>query len=389
MGFTRWQRRLIRMLSIAAIAALLAAAIAPAFRHDSPSAPHVNLAKALSGAAPGFARAQTVRSFSFPADQGPHPDFRTEWWYWTGNLEADGNRRFGYQYTLFRVGLTPGALAVTAGGSAWSTNQIYFAHLALSDPIDHRFIAVHDEVRGAVGLAGARADPLRVWIGDWQVSGWNPCHLQARHPGAEPFALDLMLSAGKPIVLEGDHGLSAKGGGGSSYYYSCTRMPTRGRITTPNGSFAVQGDSWMDREWSTTALSGAQVGWDWFALQLGDGRDLMLYRMRLAAGGADPASSGTVVAVDGAATHLTHAQFTIDAGGSWTSPHGDVYPAAWHVQVPSAGIDCQLTPVMSDQELDVGFRYWEGAVDISGTQSGRGYVELTGYDQRHLAASQP
>jgi len=389
MDFSRLPVRLLLVLMVAGILTLAGAALLPALRHPPASAARLSLAASLSGAAPGFARAETVRAFHFPADHGPHPDFRTEWWYWTGNLETATHRRFGYQYTLFRVGLTPGAVVTPPGGSAWSTNQVYFAHLALSDPADHRFIAVHDEVRGAVGLAGAQADPFRVWIGTWEVAGWNPCHLQARHAGADPFALDLLLAPGKPLVLEGDHGLSAKGGGGASYYYSCTRMPTTGRITTASGSFGVQGDSWMDREWSTTALSHNQVGWDWFALQLADGRDLMLYRMRLASGGFDPASSGTLVAADGTAIHLTQAQFTIHAGGAWTSPHGEVYPDTWQVQVPAAGIDCRLTPVMDDQELDVGFRYWEGAVDISGAPGGRGYVELTGYDQRRPAPAQP
>jgi predicted secreted hydrolase len=350
---------------------------------------HLDLTYALASDQAGFSHALKPRVFSFPADQGPHPQYRTEWWYWTGNLETDAHRRFGYQYTLFRVALAPQSPARTQRASAWASDQVYFAHLALSDPQEGVYHVVSDEVRGAVGLAGAQSDPFRVWIGGWQVMGWNPAHLQAASRVAQGFSLDLLLSPGKPVVLEGDHGLSEKGGGGASYYYSFTRMPTRGEVTVAGDRSAVHGESWMDREWSTTALSAQQSGWDWFSLQLDDGRDLMLYRMRLRGGGIDPASSGTLVAVDGSASHLSSSQFSIASTSTWESPLHDRYPSRWRVRVPAAGIDCEVVPIMPNQELDVGIRYWEGAVDVSGGSRGRGYVELTGYDQLHPLEAQP
>jgi predicted secreted hydrolase len=357
--------------------------------HPGATHGHLDIVSALSPEESGFSHAVGPREFTFPADQGPHPQYRTEWWYWTGNLETAEHRRFGYQYTLFRVALAPVAPSGSERTSAWASDQVYFAHLALSDPMRGTFHAVADQVRGAVGLAGAQADPFRVWIGGWEVSGWDPAHLRAASHEGQGFGIDLLLTPGKPVVLEGDHGLSEKGGGGASYYYSCTRMPTRGEIEVAGSRSAVHGESWMDREWSTTALSAAQSGWDWFSLQLADGRDLMLYRMRLRAGGIDPASSGTLVAADGSASHLSSTQFSIAATATWVSPLHDAYPSCWRVRVPGAGIDCEVTPIMPNQELDVGIRYWEGAVDVAGGSGGRGYVELTGYDQDRSQAAQP
>ncbi len=380
----RWARGLgagaLVFAALAAIGVVVARALAS--RSGQAPAPALSVASALAGGDdPRFAHADAPRAFAFPADHGPHERYRSEWWYWTGNLDADDGRRFGYQFTVFRIGLSA---QQPPRASAWATNEVYAAHLALSDARGHRFLFAHDQARGAVGLAGAAADPFQVWVGSWRAGGWSPLAIdaaaRATAPEAEtPFALALALGTGKPPVLEGDHGLSAKGGGGASYYYSLTRMPTSGTITIGGERFSVRGASWKDREWSTSALGPDEVGWDWFALQLDDGRELMAYRMRHADGSADPASSGTLVHADGTAEHLGWDRLAISSSARWASPRGGTYPARWHVVVKDAGIDLEVVPVLADQELDVGVRYWEGAVDVAGTGRGRGYVELTGY----------
>ncbi|HEX5758698.1 MAG TPA: lipocalin-like domain-containing protein, partial [Thermoanaerobaculia bacterium] len=331
------------------------------------------------------------RPFAFPADHGSHPAFRTEWWYFTGNLGAGGGRRFGYQLTFFRNALAPRA---PARASRWAARDLWLAHFAVTDGGGGRFHAFERFRRGALGLAGARPAPFRVWLDRWQAAG------PAANPAASPFplvlraaagevALDLRLARGKPPVLQGEGGLSRKGAapGHASYYYSLTRMPTAGTLRVAGRSFAVRGLSWMDREWSTSSLAAGQVGWDWFALQLADGRELMLYRLRLAGGGDDPASSGSLVAADGRKRHLARADFTVEELGQWASPAGGSYPARWRLRVPAARLDLEVRPLVADQEHRGTFRYWEGAVTATGASAGapiagRGYVELTGYTDK-------
>ena len=341
----------------------------------------------------GFARALAPRGFVFPADHGPHPGFRTEWWYFTGNLEAAGGRRFGYQLTFFRNALAPGAVA---RASRWGAREAWLAHFALTDVAGRRFHAFERFRRGALRLAGAETAPFRVWLDRWEASGamdstaaaaaWGPLTLRAAEGEV---ALDLRLARGKPPVLQGEAGLSRKGAapGQASYYYSLTRMPTTGRLRLAGEDLPVRGLSWMDREWSTSSLSPGQVGWDWFALQLADGRELMLYRMRLEDGGIDPASAGSLVAADGAKRHLARGDFAVAELARWRSPAGASYPARWRVRVPSAALDLEVRPLVADQEHRGVFRYWEGAVAVRGTAGGvpiggRGYVELTGYTDR-------
>jgi predicted secreted hydrolase len=335
------------------------------------------------GAAPGYARAVAPRAFAFPRDHGPHPEYRTEWWYFTGNLETPAGRRFGYQLTFFRSALAPVA---PRRPSAWATNQVYMAHFALTDAAGERFHHFERLGRGALGLAGARAEPFRVWLEDWTAAASaasQDLRLRAAEGGV---ALDVSLVQLKPVAAHGDRGLSRKSAeaGNASYYYSLTRLESRGTITLGSSAFPVRGLSWMDREWSTSALGPAQVGWDWFALQLDDGRDLMIYRLRLRDGSIDPFSSGTLVAADGAVQRLARDDVAIDVGGNWRSPRdGTRYPARWRLRVPKARLDLEIRPLLADQEVDLSFRYWEGAVTAraveGGGVQGRGYVELTGY----------
>lgn len=376
---TRWGWGIVALLAVSL--ALVGAWGWHTAVHAPPAVvPSLDVARTLSAQVdPAFQHADRPRAFVFPDDHGPHPRFRTEWWYWTGNLRDAEAHRFGYQLTIFRVALAPQPVAST---SAWATEQVYLAHAALTDVAAGRFRSQAQSERGAAGLAGAVATPFRVWVGRWQAAGWAPTRLHVEFStsaDAPAATLDLSLRAGGAPVLEGDGGWSHKGAGGSSYYYSLPRMPTTGTLTIGTSRHVVHGSSWMDREWSTSALSAAQSGWDWFALGFTDGRSLMLYRMRLKAGGTDPASAGTLILPDGTTRALTWDQIDLTPTGSWRSPRGGTYPAGWHLRVPSAGIDTRIQPVAADQELDVGVRYWEGAVDCSGPTTGEGYVELTGY----------
>jgi predicted secreted hydrolase len=343
-----------------------------------------------SGDASGFARALAPRAFSFPADLGPHPDFRTEWWYYTGNLESAAGRHFGFQLTFFRTALAPSTVGDAATGSAWSTRQLYLAHFAVTDTAGRRFHAWSRLERAALGLAGARPRPFRVWLDDWSAESDASDGVPVRLRAAEgSIAIDLTLASDRPIVLPGDRGLSQKGPepGNASYYYSRTRMTARGTVRAGADAVPVVGLAWMDREWSTSALGPDLVGWDWIALQLDDGRDVMVYRLRRRDGGTDPRSAGALVSAAGATRALAPAEVTLDALDHWTSPRSRVrYPSRWRLAVPGAGLDLAITPRLADQELIVGTRYWEGAVRVEGTAGGRpirgrGYVELVGYGE--------
>jgi predicted secreted hydrolase len=333
----------------------------------------------------GFAIADGSRQLHLPQDQGPHPDFQTEWWYYTGNLETQDGRHFGYQLTFFRRALLPPQLAIKRP-SDWATNQVYMAHFALTDVATKSYQAFESISRGAAGLAGAQSDPFSVWLDDWQVRqvSTDTYQLQAKKDG---FAIQLSLQNLKGFILQGDHGYSQKGPapGQASYYYSQTRLQTRGEVTSDGKQFTVSGLSWMDHEFSTSALDKNQVGWDWFALQLNDQSELMLYQLRMADGSIDPYSSGSYVAPDGSVHQLALQDFHNQVEGYWTSPQTKArYPARWTIQVPGEDLILNIEPYIPDQELHVSFTYWEGAVKFSGTShgkpvSGSGYVELTGY----------
>lgn len=332
-----------------------------------------------------FARATAIREFHFPADHGPHPEFRTEWWYFTGNLNDAKQRPFGYELTIFRIGLTPNSIA---GSSRWRSRDLYMAHFAVTDVQSGRFHYFERFNRGALGMAGAKPLTLDVWLDDWSVRPIGdtvfPLRLNARE---NDIRLELELTAGKPPVLNGDRGLSRKSAekGNASYYYSMTRLPTRGTIQIGSERYAVEGASWLDREWSTSALAGDQAGWDWFALQLSDNTELMFYRLRRRDGSVDTLSAGTYVTAGGTADPLAHDDVAIEELGTWRSPQdGAGYPSGWRIRARKQGLDLTLTPLVKNQELAVSVRYWEGAVRVEGLTGdsplgGRGYVELTGY----------
>ena len=346
----------------------------------------ISVRDALGGAPEGFARATQARALRFPQDHGPHPEYRSEWWYFTGNLAGHGGRRFGFQLTVFRFALAPDPPART---SAWAARQVYMGHLAVSDVAARRFHAFERVSREALGLAGATADPVRVWVEDWSVQALPEGDGFRLSAGEAGVGLELTLRPAKPLVLQGDRGLSQKSAepGNASYYYSYTRMSAAGQIRVGGEVVPVEGLAWMDREWSTSALGPDQVGWDWLALQLGDGRDLMFYRLRRRDGTVDPFSQGSVVQADGTARALRAEDVAVEVLAQWVSPRdGARYPARWRLRVPSESLDLTVEPLLADQELLLSVRYWEGAVRATGTSGGRpvagyGYVELTGYSR--------
>jgi predicted secreted hydrolase len=324
----------------------------------------------------------------FPRDLGAHEDYQTEWWYYTGNLESDAGRPFGYELTIFRRGLTPGLVQAAASDSQWRSNQVYFAHFTVSDIVSQAFYPAERFSRGAAGLAGAQAKPYQVWLDDWAIQELEPGRVQLKAK-ANDMAIDLVLEQTLPPVLQGDRGYSVKGpeAGNASYYYSIVQQRTKGTVTVKDETFAVTGTSWKDHEYSTTALSAGVEGWDWFSLQFKDGSALMLYGLRRKDGTTSEQSSGTFIAADDATQHLNKEDWTVNILSTWKSPKsGATYPSQWQIAIPKLDRTLTIKPYMPNQELDISTTYWEGAVQVSGQQSGqaiqgKGYVELTGYSQ--------
>jgi len=342
----------------------------------------------------GFATALEPRHFEFPLDHGPHPAFRQEWWYVTGNLDAANGERFGFELTFFRVALEPppapspptGPAATAAPASAWRTREIYLAHFAVTDVPRRRFRSAQKLSRAALGLAGAEALPLHVWLDDWSLEARGPTwQLRATQRG---YAVALTLEPQSAPVLNGIDGLSRKSDRpeDATYYYSIPRLLVRGQVLRDGQPLEVRGRAWLDREWGSGGLGPRELGWDWFGLQLEDGSALMFYALRDKNGERDVHSAGSWVAADGTARALSSAEVDIAVTREWRSASGERYPAGWHIRVPALALDLTVRPVLADQELQTTPRYWEGAVDVSGERGGaslggRGYVELVGYAQ--------
>lgn len=401
---TAMRHALLQRLTVAVLAVGVIGGVAgcrPAATRALPPAASLSLAEVMGGDPAGFARAVAPRPFDFPTDHGPHRAFRSEWWYFTGNLTGADGAPFGFQLTFFRHALSPppadgldgpnGHARDEVDRSRWRAQELYMAHLAIGDARGGRFRHAERFARGALGLAGAAAEPFRVWLEGWSAetvgADFLPLRLRAAAgEGAERLALDLHLGPGKPPVAQGDRGLSRKGPepGNASHYYSFTRLPATGRLTLGEREVAVQGLAWMDREWSTSALGPGLVGWDWFALQLDDGRDLMLYRLRRADGGSDPWSAGTRVDARGEVRPLAADAVRLTPLASWRSPRGGTYPVRWRIEIPAEGLDLAVTARLDDQEIAGVVRYWEGAVtvaghDAAGAVAGSGFLEMTGY----------
>jgi len=323
--------------------------------------------------------------YEFPRDHRIHREFKTEWWYFTGSLADERGHRFGYQLTFFRQGLRlPGAAAAT---SRFVVDDLKFAHFAVSDITAQRFHFEQKINRGAFGEAGFGADRRLAWIEDWALHLEDDGTFALRAKGANA-ALDLRLASRKPWVIHGENGVSqkAEGAGRASHYYSGTRLATDGTIVIGGKTLRVTGESWLDREWATNQLTPAQVGWDWFSIQLDDGSELMLYQMRTRGGGLDPHSSATLIARDGTTQHLRRDDYQLTPLREWKSPKtGGRYPISWQLTVPSIDAQFRIDTPLAAQELVLEpIAYWEGLIDITGTRAGRairghGYMELTGY----------
>jgi len=335
----------------------------------------------------GFSRAVAPRNFNFPEDFGPHPQYQTEWWYYTGNLKTEEGRHFGYQLTFFRRGLLPPEQVLTRE-SDWAASDVYMAHFALSDSMIEIHSAYEKFARGISPLAGATSKPFNVWLENWYVEQINESDFKL-YVKADDFELSLLMSDLKGPVLHGNNGLSQKGPtpGSASYYFSQTRLDTMGILALAGNPFAVEGYSWMDHEFSTRALSDGQVGWDWFSIQLDNGYDVMVFQIRRDDGSVDPFSSGTVVSPEGRINHLDDGDFSITVLDTWTSTNsGAEYPVHWDLRIPKINMKIILKPFYPDQELNLSYEYWEGAVEIYGEFNGNnihgfGYVEMTGYSE--------
>jgi predicted secreted hydrolase len=347
-------------------------------------APAIALAVALVAQAADFRTALPGYRFEFPRDHFAHPEFQTEWWYWTGNLLDSTGRRFGFELTFFRRAVTAQPTQPTG---TWDITDLYLAHLTLSDIEGRRFHHYERLNRAGPGLAGADAAEGRIWNGNWSAG------IEGLHAVTEAFGLELRLKPKKPPVIHGVNGVSQKapGVGRASHYISFTRLEAVGELALGGRTFTVSGTAWMDHEYFTHQLEPDQVGWDWLSIQLEDGSELMLFRLRRRGGSVDPFSAGTYVDPGGASRHLTAREFRIEplAGSEWrSSATGARYPLRWRIAVPALGLRLEASTPLESQELAsrdrVSPSYWEGAMDYMGTRGGKpvrgvGYLEMTGY----------
>ena len=339
------------------------------------------LALFLLATAPEYRQALPGYRYQFPRDHFEHPEFRTEWWYYTGNVHAADGHRFGFELVFFRQAERGSA---RDNASVWRVDDVYLAHLALTDIDGHRFVYKQRLNRAGPGIAGASFEQARVWNGNWQAVWDKAASAQTLTAVAEGVRFTLRLTPRKPPVIHGENGISQKaaGEGRASHYVSFPRLGVEGML---NG-VAVTGEAWMDHEWFTHQLEANQRGWDWFSVQLANGSELMLFQLRDTDGGIDPFSSGTYIAPDGRAVHLKREEFQLQPMDWWKSPTtGARYPIRWRVAVPSLKVELECAAAIAEQELVAREKgsptYWEGAVTYRGTSSGVGYLEMTGYDK--------
>ena len=314
--------------------------------------------------------------YEFPKDYFEHPEFHTEWWYYTGNLRTTQGRRYGFELVFFRQAQRRGP---SDNLSAWRVDDLYLAHVALTDVEGKRFLYEERLNRAGPGVAGASFARQRIWNGNWSAQ-WEG-EAQTLDAVADEFRFRLRLRPVKPVVIQGENGVSQKaaGAGKASCYLSFSRLAVEGEV---DGA-AVRGTAWMDHEWFTHQLDAGQVGWDWFSAQLDDGTELMLFELRRKDGTMDPYSSGTYLDREGRARHLKAGEFSLQPLDYWTSPQTKArYPVHWRIQVPALGVAVECAAAIPQQELvakGAGPSYWEGAVSYSGTATGVGYLEMTGY----------
>lgn len=332
-------------------------------------------------------------NLEFPKDHGAHPGYRTEWWYYTGNLQAASGGRYGFQLTFFRTQISPPAdrRKWPRPASAWRTQQIYLAHSAISMISQKRHLQTELASRDVLNMAGVRQidDTTTIFIKNWSARIGPERHLLKMQSDA--FSFELALTPVKPPVLHGERGYSLKGSTAdrASCYYSFTRLNTRGKLSVGNMVTEVNGLAWMDHEFSTAALEPGLKGWDWFSVQLSDHTEIMAFVLRTKQGDTGPASSATIIDSQGQSRTISRDEFELTVKDTWKSPHsGARYPAEWRLRILPVSLDITITPNLADQEMHTsettGVIYWEGSVSASGSKGGNpvtgaGYVELTGY----------
>jgi predicted secreted hydrolase len=329
----------------------------------------------LGTSADGYAKVTPGRKFTFPADHGPHPDFRIEWWYVTANLKDAGNTAYGSQWTLFRQALTPGAQE-----EGWTNQQIWMAHAAVTRADTHR--TAETFARGGVGQAGVTAEPFQAWIDAWTMRSADGFDAKTISPldlsaSGKDFSYAFRLKADRPLVLQGDAGYSRKSEREqASYYYSQPFFEVSGHLTIDGKPVDVTGKAWMDREWSSQPLAPDQTGWDWFALHFSSGEKLMLYRMRQKDG--HDYASGAWIRPDATARQLTPTDIKMTPRAP-IDVEGHRLPVTWQIAIPSLSIAIETTPLNPRAWMSTSFAYWEGPISFAGSHSGVGYMELTGY----------
>jgi predicted secreted hydrolase len=340
----------------------------------------------LPGTAAQYKTALPGYRYEFPRDHFNHEEFQTEWWYTTGNLTSADGHHYGFELTFFRQGVSRDP----DKQEAWDIQDLYLAHLALSDLDGGKFYQAERKNRAGPGLAGIDEKQKRIWNGNCEIR-WNG-DAEILSAADEKFSLSFTLRSEKPPVIHGENGVSQKsaGAGRASHYISFTRLQTRGTLAISGKLIQVQGSSWMDHEFFTHSMEADQVGWDWLSLQLEDDTELMLYQIRRKDGTTDPFSSGTYVDAQGKSVHLTEGDFRLrPAGETWTSGvTGATYPVVWSMEIPKLGLKLAARARLKSQELAGGSKiapsYWEGAIAIEGMRGaasiqGVGYLEMTGY----------
>ncbi len=324
--------------------------------------------------------------YEFPRDHHVHENFKTEWWYFTGNLTTASGGRYGYELTFFRQGIRP-PNERSDTTSRFVVNDLKFAHFTVTDPGGRKFLFDQKTSRGSFGEAGFGAGERLAWIDEWdlKMQADGSFDLAAQMAGAN---LKLHLVPLKAPVIHGSKGVSEKavGAGHASHYYSINRLRTTGELRLGDDRLTTTGESWFDHEWATNQLAPGQAGWNWVSAQFDDGCELMLYEMRLTNGKIDPVSSGTFIRADGSSVSLTSSDFKMTPTAFWKSQATLAnYPISWQVAVPREQLAFTIAPVLSNQELVLApIIYWEGAFDIEGSHTGQsvgghGYLELTGY----------
>ncbi len=328
-----------------------------------------------------FPQVTQPRDFKFPEDHLAHTTYRSEWWYFTGHLKEQGQTefRYGFQFTIFRHALTPSS----EKSANWASPQIYMGHLAITDVTKNVHSTKELFSRAGPDLAGSSTNPPKIWLKTWSIissddKDWLPLRIKAQAPDSN-IKLDLLVDSEKPQILHGNNGYSPKGPDTASYYYSYTRLHLKGLLNhNEQSDIAVNGQGWFDHEWGSSYLTPEQTGWDWFSLQLDNGMELMLFEIR-----SDLAKlntrSVTLVSSRGEKLPLSINDVSLETLQRWQSPSGKSYPAQWHLKIPRYKLDLRIKPRIANQEMSLSIMYWEGAVEISGSENGLGYVELSGY----------